>query len=79
MLELSDIEEKDSIPTALAMIADLKTDNERYMVAAATVFHKEEPNAARMRYIKEYYQAASDGLFSHFLTPMIFSSVLPPK
>jgi len=32
MLELSDIEEKDSIPTALAMIADLKTDNERYMV-----------------------------------------------
>jgi len=31
MLELSDIEEKDSIPTALAMIADLKTDNERYM------------------------------------------------
>jgi starvation-inducible DNA-binding protein len=32
MLELSDIEEKDSIPTALAMIADLKTDNERYMI-----------------------------------------------
>jgi starvation-inducible DNA-binding protein len=32
MLELSDIEEKDSIPTALAMIADLKTDNERYMM-----------------------------------------------
>ena len=31
MLELSDIEEKDSIPTALSMIADLKTDNERYM------------------------------------------------
>jgi starvation-inducible DNA-binding protein len=32
MLELSDIEEKDSVPTALAMIADLKTDNERYMM-----------------------------------------------
>jgi starvation-inducible DNA-binding protein len=32
MLELSDIEEKDSIPTALAMISDLKTDNERYMM-----------------------------------------------
>ena len=32
MLELSDIEEKDSIPTALAMIADLKIDNERYMM-----------------------------------------------
>ena len=32
MLELSDIEEKDSVPTALAMIADLKTNNERYMM-----------------------------------------------
>ena len=32
MLELSDIEENNSIPTALAMIADLKTDNERYMI-----------------------------------------------
>jgi starvation-inducible DNA-binding protein len=32
MLELSDIEEKDSVPTALAMIADLKNDNERYMM-----------------------------------------------
>ena len=32
MLELSDIDENNSIPTALAMIADLKTDNERYMI-----------------------------------------------
>ena len=32
MLELSDIEETNSIPTALAMIVDLKTDNERYMI-----------------------------------------------
>jgi len=45
-----------------------ETPQIRYMVAAATVFHKEEPNSARMRYIKEYYQAASDGLqLSSFL------------
>jgi len=30
-----------------------ETPQIRYMVAAATVFHKEEPAAARMRYIKE--------------------------
>ena len=28
-----------------------ETPQVRYMVAAATVFHKEEPNTARMRYI----------------------------
>ncbi len=32
MMELSDIEEKDSVPSALAMIEDLKTSNDRYMV-----------------------------------------------
>jgi len=32
MLELSDIEETNSIPTALAMIVDLKDNNERYMI-----------------------------------------------
>jgi starvation-inducible DNA-binding protein len=32
MLELSDIEETNSIPTALAMIVDLKANNERYMI-----------------------------------------------
>ena len=32
MLELSDIEETNSIPTALAMIVDLKFNNERYMM-----------------------------------------------
>jgi starvation-inducible DNA-binding protein len=32
MLELSDIEETNSIPTALAMIVDLKANNERYMM-----------------------------------------------
>jgi ribonucleoside-diphosphate reductase alpha chain len=38
-----------------------ETPQVRYIVAAATVFHKEEPNASRLRYIKEYYNAASDG------------------
>jgi starvation-inducible DNA-binding protein len=32
MLELSDIEETNSIPTALSMIVDLKANNERYMM-----------------------------------------------
>lgn len=32
MIELSDIEEKDFVPTALEMIADLKDNNDRYMV-----------------------------------------------
>ena len=47
-----------------------ETPQIRYMVAAATVFHKEEPNSARMRYIKEYYNAASDGLFT-LATPVL--------
>ena len=41
-----------------------ETPQVRYMVAAATVMHREEPQSARMRLIKEYYQAASDGLFT---------------
>ena len=32
MLELSDIEETDTIPTALTMLSNLKNDNERYMM-----------------------------------------------
>ena len=32
MLELSDIEETDTIPTALAMLSNLRNDNERYIV-----------------------------------------------
>lgn len=47
-----------------------ETPQVRYMVAAATVFHNEEPNSARMRYIKEYYNAASDGLFT-LATPVL--------
>ena len=55
-----------------------ETPQVRYMVAAATVFHKEEPNNARMRYIKEYYTAASDGLFT-LATPVLAGLGTPTK
>ena len=55
-----------------------ETPQIRYMVAAATVFHKEEPNAARMRYIREYYAAASDGLFT-LATPVLAGLGTPTK
>jgi len=55
-----------------------ETPQVRYMVAAATVFHKEEPNTARMRYIKEYYNAASDGLFT-LATPVLAGLGTPTK
>ena len=55
-----------------------ETPQIRYMVAAATVFHSEEPNSARMRYIKEYYQAASDGLFT-LATPVLAGLGTPTK
>ena len=55
-----------------------ETPQIRYMVAAATVFHKEEPNTARMRYIKEYYTAASDGLFT-LATPVLAGLGTPTK
>ena len=55
-----------------------ETPQVRYMVAAATVFHKEEPNTARMRYIKEYYTAASDGLFT-LATPVLAGLGTPTK
>jgi ribonucleoside-diphosphate reductase alpha chain len=55
-----------------------ETPQVRYIVAAATVFHKEEPNSARMRYIKEYYQAASDGLFT-LATPVLAGLGTPTK
>ena len=55
-----------------------ETPQIRYMVAAATVFHREEPNAARMRYIKEYYTAASDGLFT-LATPVLAGLGTPTK
>ena len=55
-----------------------ETPQVRYMVAAATVFHKEEPNNARLRYIKEYYNAASDGLFT-LATPVLAGLGTPTK
>jgi ribonucleoside-diphosphate reductase alpha chain len=55
-----------------------ETPQIRYIVAAATVFHKEELNSARMRYIKEYYQAASDGLFT-LATPVLAGLGTPTK
>jgi ribonucleoside-diphosphate reductase alpha chain len=55
-----------------------ETPQIRYMVAAATVFHKEEPNTARLRYIKEYYNAASDGLFT-LATPVLAGLGTPTK
>jgi ribonucleoside-diphosphate reductase alpha chain len=55
-----------------------ETPQVRYMIAAATVFHGEEPNSARMRYIKEYYNAASDGLFT-LATPVLAGLGTPTK
>jgi len=55
-----------------------ETPQVRYMVAAATVFHREEPNTARMRYIREYYNAASDGLFT-LATPVLAGLGTPTK
>ena len=55
-----------------------ETPQIRYMVAAATVFHREEPLSARMRYIKEYYNAASDGLFT-LATPVLAGLGTPTK
>jgi ribonucleoside-diphosphate reductase alpha chain len=55
-----------------------ETPQIRYMVAAATVFHKEEPNSSRMRYIKEYYNCASDGLFT-LATPVLAGLGTPTK
>jgi len=55
-----------------------ETPQIRYMVASATIFHSEEPNSARMRYIKEYYNAASDGLFT-LATPVLAGLGTPTK
>jgi len=55
-----------------------ETPQIRYMVAAATVFNAEEPNSARMRFIKDYYNAASDGLFT-LATPVLAGLGTPTK
>jgi ribonucleoside-diphosphate reductase alpha chain len=46
-----------------------ETPQVRYMIAAATVFHNED-KAHRLKYIKEYYNCASDGLFT-LATPVL--------
>ena len=55
-----------------------ETPQIRYMIASATIFHKEEPSSARIRYIKEYYNAASDGLFT-LATPVLAGLGTPTK
>lgn len=54
-----------------------ETPQIRYMVAAATVFHNENPNQ-RLKFIKEYYNAASDGLFT-LATPVLAGLGTPTK
>jgi ribonucleoside-diphosphate reductase alpha chain len=55
-----------------------ETPQIRYMVAAATAFHKEEPAKARMGWIKDYYNCASDGLFT-LATPVLAGLGTPTK
>lgn len=54
-----------------------ETPQVRYMVAAATVFHAED-KAQRIKFIKEYYQCASDGLFT-LATPVLAGLGTPTK
>ena len=54
-----------------------ETPQVRYMVAAATVFHNENPQQ-RLRYIKDYYTCASDGLFT-LATPVLAGLGTPTK
>jgi ribonucleoside-diphosphate reductase alpha chain len=46
-----------------------ETPQIRYIVAAATAFHMEE-KTARLKYVKEYYNAASEGMFT-LATPVL--------
>jgi ribonucleoside-diphosphate reductase alpha chain len=55
-----------------------ETPQVRYIVAAATVMHREEAGATRLRYVKEYYNAASDGLFT-LATPVLAGLGTPTK
>lgn len=53
-----------------------ETPQIRYMVAAATVFHKE--TTSRLKYVKDYYNSASDGLFT-LATPVLAGLGTPTK
>lgn len=46
-----------------------ETPQVRYAIAAATAFHN-EPNDKRLKYVKEYYECASDGHFT-LATPVL--------
>ena len=54
-----------------------ETPQVRYMIAAATVFHAENEKD-RLKFIKEYYNAASDGLFT-LATPVLAGLGTPTK
>ena len=54
-----------------------ETPQIRYMVAAATVFHRED-KSHRLRLVKEYYNAASDGLFT-LATPVLAGLGTPTR
>ena len=54
-----------------------ETPQIRYMVAAATVFHNENPQQ-RMKFIKDYYACASDGQFT-LATPVLAGLGTPTK
>jgi ribonucleoside-diphosphate reductase alpha chain len=54
-----------------------ETPQVRYMVAAATAFHMEE-HSKRLKFVKEYYNAASDGLFT-LATPVLAGLGTPTK
>lgn len=54
-----------------------ETPQVRYAVAAATAFHMEE-RAVRMRWVKDYYACASEGLFT-LATPVLAGLGTPTK
>ena len=54
----------------------LESPQVRYIIAAATAFHAETSN--RLKYVKEFYNAASDGLFT-LATPVLAGLGTPTK
>jgi ribonucleoside-diphosphate reductase alpha chain len=54
-----------------------ETPQVRYLIAAATIFHNEE-TSKRLKFVKEYYNAASDGLFT-LATPVLAGLGTPTK
>ena len=54
-----------------------ETPQVRYAIAAATAFHS-EPKDRRLKYVKEYYECASDGHFT-LATPVLAGLGTPTK